>query len=57
MSVYVGHVQKSFGKHLCDTKRKIAALNKVARQKLKEMQEEKEKKKGSFTPRTQYLFL
>lgn len=43
----VGYVQKRLGKHLRDAKRKIAALNKVARQKLKEMQEEKEKKKGT----------
>lgn len=44
----VGHVQKKLGKHLRDAKWKIAALNKVARQKLKEMQEkEKEKKKGT----------
>ena len=43
----VGHVQKRVGKHLCDAKRKIAALNKVARRKLKELQEkEKEKKKS-----------
>ena len=42
----VGHVQKRVGKHLHEAKRKIAALNKVARQKLKELQEkEKEKKK------------
>ena len=42
----VGHVQKRVGKHLREAKRKITAQNKVARQRLKELQEkEKEKKK------------
>ena len=43
----VGHVQKRVGKYLRETKRNIAALNKVSRQRLKEIQEGKHERKSS----------
>ena len=41
----VGHVQKRVGKHLREAKRKVAALNRVARKKLKELKEKEKERK------------